>query len=387
MKNLKLVKIETDEKGFASIVIALVLLIVLGLLTVGFAQISRREQQTSLDKQLSNQAYYAAESGVDDVANDINNGTVCDPSIVTCSGSYVNPANYPNQCIPTALLPTSSSISTANGVAYTCVMVNLTPQSLQFNDTPPTSGQNLSFSTQQPLQSLTINWGSSDGNTNYQPTTNIGSEFLKPTNWPSAPPVLAFSITPTGSGSLTRSNLLKTFTADLYPSVDTGNPSTVSYTTPSGQVITGHCGANGNKPINNLYPCSVTIDNLGGGQNFVLSYIPYYDSPNIYVTGSSTNPPLATTPVTFVGQAVVDVTGQAHNVLKRIQGVLNANGTNGKIVNAPILPGFGVEGADVCKRFTTLPGGSGPTHFYATNDTAGTGTIVDGTSDPCNLNQ
>src|SRR5487761_1517319 len=59
--------IRQSQQGFASIVIAIVLVTVLALITTGFAQLSRREQQTALDKTLTNQAYYAAESGINDV--------------------------------------------------------------------------------------------------------------------------------------------------------------------------------------------------------------------------------------------------------------------------------------------------------------------------------
>ena len=41
-------------------------MIVMSLIVLGFAQISRRNQRESLDRQLSTQAFYAAESGVND---------------------------------------------------------------------------------------------------------------------------------------------------------------------------------------------------------------------------------------------------------------------------------------------------------------------------------
>ena len=74
-----------NEEGFASIVIALILIIVLSLLTIGFAQLARREQQTALSKQLANQAQYAAESGINDAYYDLSHN---DPTTVS--------ATYPN---------------------------------------------------------------------------------------------------------------------------------------------------------------------------------------------------------------------------------------------------------------------------------------------------
>ena len=60
---------QPDQRGFAAIVVALVLILVLSLLTIGFAELMRHEQRSALDKQLSSQAYYAAESGVNDAVS------------------------------------------------------------------------------------------------------------------------------------------------------------------------------------------------------------------------------------------------------------------------------------------------------------------------------
>ncbi len=64
----------SKQDGFASIVIAIIMVIVLSLITVGFAQLMRTEQRSALDKQLSSQAYYAAETGVNDAAKALNAG-------------------------------------------------------------------------------------------------------------------------------------------------------------------------------------------------------------------------------------------------------------------------------------------------------------------------
>src|ERR1039458_10050844 len=70
----RLTKIKDDQSGFASIVIASVIILVLSLITVGFAQLMQREQRSALDRQLSSQAYYAAESGINDAVSAINSG-------------------------------------------------------------------------------------------------------------------------------------------------------------------------------------------------------------------------------------------------------------------------------------------------------------------------
>jgi hypothetical protein len=54
------------EGGFVSIIVCMIIMTILSLITIGFAQIMAREQRQALDRQLSSQAFYAAESGVND---------------------------------------------------------------------------------------------------------------------------------------------------------------------------------------------------------------------------------------------------------------------------------------------------------------------------------
>ena len=55
-----------DQRGIASLIITMVSMVIVTLIVLGFATLSRREQRQSLDRQLSTQAFYAAESGVED---------------------------------------------------------------------------------------------------------------------------------------------------------------------------------------------------------------------------------------------------------------------------------------------------------------------------------
>jgi Tfp pilus assembly protein PilX len=62
--HIRIRNIRHAEQGLVSIVVTMIFLIVLSLIVVGFAQVARREQRESLDRQLSSQAFYAAESGI-----------------------------------------------------------------------------------------------------------------------------------------------------------------------------------------------------------------------------------------------------------------------------------------------------------------------------------
>lgn len=326
-----------DENGFASIVIALILIIVLALLTVGFAQLSRREQQTALNKQLANQAYYAAESGINDAYKDILNG-------------QINIANAsPTACMhPTAGLTQNQTVNASTGVYYTCLLVNLTPQDIKYDNIATESNRYITFSAVDPtthgpvtLSSLRFQWGSADGQNTFQNGSDVGNFEPVGTNagqWGSSPAVLEVSITPLSSFSRAQFSG-GAFTVYLYPASSGAN--SVAYdTTKQGPVISGNCAGSG------AYPCSATITGLPGtpGESYLVRIIDHYDNSNVDFTGSNGGGA-----IDFAnGQAQIDVTGKAQDILKRLQ------------VRVPIgpaydLPRYALEGQDACKRFTTDP--------------------------------
>src|SRR5437762_1324315 len=55
---------KNKDRGVASIIVTFMFLLVISLIVVAYGRIIRREQQQSLDRQLSTAAFYAAESGI-----------------------------------------------------------------------------------------------------------------------------------------------------------------------------------------------------------------------------------------------------------------------------------------------------------------------------------
>jgi Tfp pilus assembly protein PilX len=114
------------QSGVASLMVTMVMMIVISLIVLGFAQISRREQTNSLNRQLSTQAFYAAETGINDAQNAINaaaaNGTAITPKTgCTDNGNstsiYYGKINY--------------IVNSAQGVTYTCLLVSTQVSQLQ----------------------------------------------------------------------------------------------------------------------------------------------------------------------------------------------------------------------------------------------------------------
>src|ERR1019366_6721948 len=115
-----------NEQGFASLIIAITLVIVLSLLTVGFAQLMRNEQNQVTNRQLNSQAYYAAESGINDAARALNAGYVQDKKY--CGPSTDNPATVPGAKYLKDQKINGSSTSTE----WTCLLINPAPTSLEY---------------------------------------------------------------------------------------------------------------------------------------------------------------------------------------------------------------------------------------------------------------
>lgn len=318
-----------NEQGFASIVIALLLIVVLALLTVGFAQLARREQQNALDKQLANQAYYAAESGVNDAYRAIKDPALA-PSLLnsptTCYGR--------NSRIPGT---TNNIVDATSGTQYTCVLVNQKPDTL-VKDLPADSQWTTAFTLPSTPVGMTMSWQSKDGKT---PSNDIQHRFTPQGAAWNHPAVLQFSVTPLSG--LDRNSLLSNmYTVYMYPSTDSGAAVYSNAPGDQGRVVAGGCTAAGS--------CSVTI--AGGFPAGVTSYLihvlSYYDDSHILFDAHD----ISGARLQFSGsQAVIDSTGQDKNVLKRIQ------------VHVPIfptsdnLPDYAIQAQNVCKRFTTYPTG------------------------------
>jgi Tfp pilus assembly protein PilX len=353
---------QTDERGFASIVIALTLVIILALLTVGFAQLTRREQQNALNKQLAVQAYYASEAGINDAAADITAHRVtqsnanCTPTPTVTAGTNYNLHN--------------KDINSQLGVSYSCVSIDLNPTNLAYTNVSDRSFRTISFSSASgaKISTLTIAWTTADGQ-NTPP-----SSFLKQSSWTTNKYPAAMEISLTPLTSLDRASLTASdFTFYGYPV--TGPGTTVLYASSSsateGSVNDAHCTGGS---------CSITINvsSLNTTGPFLLHLTNHYDKSNIMVTGlDATN-----AAVKFQGgQAVIDSTGRARDVLKRLQ-------VHVPIADGNALPNYAIEAGNVCKRITTYPNasGSGSTDAFHQSTNGLGAPLPIGSTDPCYLN-
>ena len=341
----------SDERGFASLVVGMILVVVLALLVVGFGQLSLHEQRQALSSQLSTQAYYAAETGVDDAIHDL---TTYDSTI---HDTYLHGGSTPNisntTCMDPAAAPAgaytaSNTIgSLTNDVSYSCLLVSLTTNSLVYSNVQPDDARTVVFSAAN-LQNLTLTWGDTTNSTNFaSPFPNLTTTGA----W-HYPGVIQFSITPI-TGAVDRGSLTNAaFAVYAYPSSNNGNVATYStaYTSGSdqGRIVPGNCGTAGPAL------CSITLNSIPTPASaYVVHFVDFYDPSNVTLTGTDGSG----SPVSFTGgQAVIDVTGKAKYVLKRLQVRIP--------LNSPAFPNYAIQAQDICKRMESMPG---ETQFVATD--------------------
>ena len=343
-----------SERGFAAIIIAITLVIITSLLVVGFARLMRNEQNQVTNRQLSNQAYYAAESGINDAAKALSKGfnvnkNICPPLVLTDTtpgASYLKNNNI-----------SSTAVGVSTAVQWTCLLIDQTPLSLEFNPVSNVTPKVYRFSGRdadtgtivKTPKSISFSWqDASATNTNTASVSGVtNNSFPKAAAWPYIG-MLRVSITPINYpvDRMTLKN--STYTAYLFPTKNSTvtsrdyNPGSDK----SGDIFNGGCGAVPPGPR----LCTSTITNLpSDATEYLVTMRSIYSPTNVSVSIKDDSP----TPVTlriFGAQTKIDSTGRSQDVLKRLQVRIPTR-------NQYYYPGFSAETAgDICKGITAYPG-------------------------------
>jgi Tfp pilus assembly protein PilX len=322
----------SQQKGIVSIMMTLVLMLVISLIVIGLAQITRREQRLSLDDHLSVQAYYAAESGVNDTYRIISNMLMTSPgtpipSKTTCD----NDSAYD--------LGSDSLVNKANDVSFTCVLVTANPSSLHY--TLGSNGQVI------PLQTSTTGGSVADFDITWSPPTGAQQSVGK------CPDFNTFVSLPQSLGECGFGGL----EYDLVPMSTPVSRSTLISSAKTGYVIPSSSNgtrsfdykndSTGNIQYANCQTgtCSFTIKDLTANKYYI-RLIPLY--------ASKFNVVLSTIPGFINAQATIDVTGEAQDVLRRIKVAFDItnNTTPTNATDALMTDG------SICKQFQLTSGGS-----------------------------
>ena len=321
------------EAGVVSIMVTMIMMIVITLIVLGFAEISRNEQRNALDAQLSVQAYYAAESGINDARAALTSMlTVGTP--IPSKNNCLNDPGYPSLDAPNNVVDAQHSVS------YTCLLINTDLSSLQYQiDHSPTvvplrSGNGSAFGQ------FKLNWTPGKGLSNATTgCTTSGTQLPPADRWACNYPILRVDLVDAKNGfartagPTTWNNITQTMF--LVP-VQAGGSSNVNFT-PGSLVSTVPCNAATGQ-------CTVNIRGLGGSRIFYLRVATYYrDDSTLTISAPASK--------TFSGaQATIDVTGKAQDVLRRVLVAVDLS-------NIQLSPVAALTTTDsVCKRFQVTNG-------------------------------
>ena len=321
-----------DQSGMVSIIVTMIMMIVITLIVIGFATVARHNEREALDRQLSTQAFYAAETGINDVIGAIKSKIPAD--------IYTNP-NYRTQCtalISAAGWPSPNVGPAANGVSYSCLLVD---------PNPPTVQATVTLGSAQSLPMTIV--GSSGGLKFSWPATGAGNNpgacpgtFTPSTTWLPGCPYGALRVElyrnsvpldPLNMENSTVNAFLvpKPTAAGGVQAINFGNPTQSTF------VVQASCSA---------ADCHATLNGVADGAYFVRLSSVYADAGKVII---SCGPGC-----TISGsQILVDVTGKAQDVLRRVQVrvPVNANGI-------PLPINALQSEAGICKRFGSTGSGA-----------------------------
>lgn len=332
--------VQRSEQGMVSIMTTMVLMIVITLIVLGFAQITRRNQKESLDRQLSTQAFYAAESGVNDARKAIQTAVATGNPIVdktSCGGSWVVGLLNPD-------------IDASANVRYSCLLVDPSPKLLRYSDVGTTSiVVPMVGKSGATFSSIRLVWQAKTGGTptsgcpNTLPVGAGNGRFSPTSNWTCGYGVLRFDLVPTSGATHTVDSLQNgTMTTFAVP-FSSGGVASIPY-------MGGAANVNNVRGVTcNNTQCSLTITMAVPQNSYHLRISSLYRNVSLQISGANA----AGTQLEVEGaQAVIDSTGRAQDVLRRIQ------------VNVPLtnssenqMSDYAIQTTDsICKRFAALDG-------------------------------
>ncbi len=318
-------QLKKNEFGLVSIMVASVLMVVMSLITLGFARIAQREQRQAIDEQLSTQAFYAAESGINVAVKGVTKST---PARNTCgfpSGEYNN-----------------GVVSAEKDVYFTCVLINPNPDSLYFgNDSISSTSKLVSFTTSAKPDSFVFEWTDNDHDGALN-SCAVDSN-LKVNEWGNnTVGALKLDIYPVPA-VLSRDALANgQFSTILFPCASgaPGAVSSVVFANFKGDSNLGkHVGVQCVKTVD--HDCLLTINGLGAEQKYYVKMSSIYSNLNVQITALDA---LGNKLLFSEGQVVVDVTGRASDVYKRLQARV-------PVYEEYVYPDFQFN-SDLCKQYT-----------------------------------
>lgn len=328
------------QAGMVAIMVTLILMIVISLIVLGFAQISRRNQRQALDRQLSTQAFYAAETGVND-ASELMKAAIASGTAVAEKADCASDGGG----FYATLNPV---INAGDDVRYTCLMVDPTPSALVYSNIGTKSTVFPLIATSGNIASIKLAWQSKDSGSTPADScpTTVVSVFSAASAWSCGYGVLRFDLVPTaGSLSLAglQSSTMTSFVVPMRPGSG-GGTSTVNYTTGGGNNRLGVVCSN--------TECNLIINFPAPQSQYYMRISSIYKDVSLQVQAFAAAGASGSAVSLQGAQAVIDSTGKAQDVLRRIQVRMPLSGSS-----TNLLSDYAIHSSEaICKRFSVMNG-------------------------------
>lgn len=315
-----------NEQGIVSLIVTIILMLVISLIVISFARTSRREQSDALDRQLSTNAFYAAESGI----NDAKKAIAADPANLTSQAYTTNCSGFAGAAHLT--IPSDPIGSTNSNASYTCLFMDPSVPTIEHIYTTDPYSFPLAKDGNGNLGVLEFYWdGLSSGGTvpDFTGCPNPpGTNPAAPTSWPTS----HCSAGPLRLELTDSSDLTKNYVYFIYPSNHADNINYKNNADPNGSIRRADCYA-GQKPHMCMFRVNLGLNNQTAYARVSSLYMGY--ELTVKAPGGQE----------FAGaQVMIDSTGKAADVQRRIQVRYNLNDFYG--------PQYALQsGTATCKRY------------------------------------
>ncbi|HSH18090.1 MAG TPA: pilus assembly PilX N-terminal domain-containing protein [Candidatus Saccharimonadales bacterium] len=325
-----------NQSGLVSLMVTMVLMMVISLIVLGFAQMSRRESRQALDRSLSTQAFLAAETGVNDARQAIR-------AALATGATVPDKTECRRASGASPYAPFDPVLDAGGDVSYSCLLVSTLLQDIVQMVAADGSAATIPL---HPVNGniigrLHLKWSLPERPSETDldlcldevPGGGIDS-FPKAADWQCPYGVLRLDLVPTDN--LKREQLIaNNRVAFIYPVRGEGTASK-DYADLNGVVTPMNCTVDA---------CSMDITGMDTFSQYSLRASGIYSGASLEITAENA---FGKSLLLADAQALIDVTGRANGVLRRIQA--RSSLVNGSSTSAAIQ-----SGSSICKRFGITP--------------------------------
>lgn len=317
---------KSTERGAVSMLTVIFLALLLTVITTSFVRLSITEQRQAVDDDLTTRAFYAAESGVEDAKRAIAdfqsgqpinlNAAVCDPADVVASGV----------------------LSTDLAAEYTCQLIDMSPADFQA-DLSAWEAVTIPLRAAGTFNAVQIEWHIYNNGDPYGRRANSAQDLPTISSWTSSnyPAMLR-------AGVFSHPNAASFSSAAVTQGVSFINPAqtaqSIDVTGNDGQIRNGGCSGS---PTSGSYACSATITGVNNARTYYLRLQSLYRGTNVKVTLLNSGSPVQLDDV----QAVIDVTGRAGDVFRRVEARVSLLSQDYPLPDIALW-----SNTEICKNFT-----------------------------------